>query len=160
MNPFEHHWAVVIELNRSGFSGDSNSREDGVMERQGKYSPEVKERAVRMVFDQQHQHESQWSALSSIAQKVGCTSETLRKWVRQAERDTGQRAGLTTARQLDGTDALEDSSALDRLSQTPCRVGWSLQISRTPLGFELSAPFAFSDTTRPPTMSRAGSACS
>ena len=66
------------------------------MERRSKYSPEVKERAVRMVFDQQHQHESQWSALSSIAQTVGCTSETLRKWVRQAERDTGQRAGLTT----------------------------------------------------------------
>ena len=66
------------------------------MERRSKYSPEVKERAVRMVFDQRHQHESQWSALSSIAQKVGCTSETLRKWVRQAERDTGQRAGLTT----------------------------------------------------------------
>ena len=49
-----------------------------------------------MVFDQQAQHESQWSAISSIAQKVGCTSETLRKWVRQAERGAGQRAGLTT----------------------------------------------------------------
>ncbi len=66
------------------------------MERRSKYSPEVKERAVRMVFDQQHHHESQWSALSSIAQKIGCTSETLRQWVRQAARDTGQRAGLTT----------------------------------------------------------------
>ena len=66
------------------------------MERRSKYSPEIKERAVRMVFDQQHQHESQWSALSSIAEKIGCTSETLRKWLRQAERDTGQRAGLTT----------------------------------------------------------------
>ena len=52
------------------------------MERRSKYSPEVKARAVRMVFDQQHQHESQWSALSSIAQKVGCTSETLRKWLK------------------------------------------------------------------------------
>ena len=66
------------------------------MERRSEYSPEIKERAVRMVFDQQHQHESQWSALSSIAEKIGCTSETLRKWLRQAERDTGQRAGLTT----------------------------------------------------------------
>ena len=77
------------------------------MERRSKYSPEVKERAVRMVFDQQHQHESQWSALSSIAQKVGCTSETLRKWVRQAERDAGQRGGPDDggARATQGTGA-------------------------------------------------------
>jgi transposase-like protein len=56
----------------------------------------VKERAVRMVFDQQPQHESQWAAIGSVASKIGCTSETLRKWVRQEERDTGKRAGLTT----------------------------------------------------------------
>ena len=60
-----------------------------------RYSPEVKERAVRMVFDQQAQHESQWSAISSIASKIDCTRETLRTWVR-AERDAGKRAGLTT----------------------------------------------------------------
>ncbi len=66
------------------------------MARRSRYSPEVKERAVRMVFDQQHQHESQWSAIGSVASKIGCTSETLRKWVRQEERDTGKRAGLTT----------------------------------------------------------------
>ena len=63
---------------------------------QGRYSPEVKERAVRMVFDQQAQHESQWSAISSIASKIDCTRETLRTWVRRAERDAGKRAGLTT----------------------------------------------------------------
>ena len=51
------------------------------------------------------------------------------------------------ARQLDGTDGLEERSARARLSQSQCRVGWSPPISRTPPGFELSAPFAFSDTT-------------
>ncbi len=55
--------------------------------------------------------------------------------------------GFTHQRKLDGKDGLEERSARDRLSQTHCRVGWSLQISRTPLGFELSALFAFSDTT-------------
>ena len=58
----------------------------------------MKERAVRMVLDQQHQHESQWAAIVSVASKIGCTSETLRKWVRQAERDTGKRVGLTDGR--------------------------------------------------------------
>ena len=66
------------------------------MTRRSRYSPEVKERAVRMVFDQQAQHESQWSAISSIASKIDCTRETLRTWVRRAERDAGKRAGLTT----------------------------------------------------------------
>ena len=49
-----------------------------------------------MVFEHQREHESQWAAIASIASKIGCTAETLRKWVRQAERDGGQRAGLTT----------------------------------------------------------------
>lgn len=62
-----------------------------------RYSPEVKERAVRMVLEHQEEYGSQWSAISSIAPKIGCTSETLRRWVRQAERDHGIRAGLTTS---------------------------------------------------------------
>ena len=66
------------------------------MGRPSRYSPEVRERAVRMVFEHQAEHESQWAAMASIASKIGCTAETLRKWVRQAERDTGRRAGLTT----------------------------------------------------------------
>ncbi len=66
------------------------------MGRASRYSPEVRERAVRMVFEHQGEYDSQWAALASIASKIGCTTETLRKWVRQAERDTGQRAGLTT----------------------------------------------------------------
>ena len=61
-----------------------------------KYSPETRERAVRLVFEQEREHRSQWAAMRSIAEKVGCTPETLRTWVRQAERDSGRRAGLTT----------------------------------------------------------------
>jgi transposase len=60
------------------------------------YSPEVRERAVRMVFDHTHEHPSQWAAIQSIAEKMGCSGETLRNWVRQAERDQGKRAGLST----------------------------------------------------------------
>jgi len=60
------------------------------------YSPEVRERAVRLVFEHAGEHDSQWAAISSIASKIGCTPETLRKWVRQAERDQGQRPGVTS----------------------------------------------------------------
>ena len=60
------------------------------------YSPEMRERAVRMVREHQGEHESEWAAMVSIAGKIGCTAETLRRWVRQAEKDAGQREGLTT----------------------------------------------------------------
>ena len=60
------------------------------------YSPEVRGRAVRMVQEHQGEHGSQWAAIASIAAKIGCTAETLRGWVRQAERDAGHRPGLTT----------------------------------------------------------------
>ncbi len=59
------------------------------------YSPEVRARAVRMVVDHQGEHASQWSAIQSIAAKIGCSGETLRHWVRQAERDQGIRPGAT-----------------------------------------------------------------
>ena len=58
-----------------------------------RFSPEVRQRAVRMVLDHGGDHASQWAAIGSIAAKIGCTAETLRKWVRQAERDAGQRPG-------------------------------------------------------------------
>ena len=61
-----------------------------------RYSPEVRERAVRMVFEHQSDHDSQWATMSSVASKIGCTAETLRKWVRQVERDQGIREGMTT----------------------------------------------------------------
>lgn len=66
------------------------------MARPSRFSPEVRDRAVRMVLEQQDKHASQWAAITSIAEKIGCTPETLRSWVRQAERDQGSRAGLTT----------------------------------------------------------------
>jgi transposase-like protein len=67
------------------------------MEKPTKFSPEVRERAVRLVLEQRREHESQWAAINSIAGKIGCSGETLRKWVRQAERDTGNRDGLTSS---------------------------------------------------------------
>ncbi len=62
-----------------------------------RYAPEVRERAVRMVLEHQGEHESQWAAINSIAVKIGCTPETLRKWVRRTERDQGIRGGMTTS---------------------------------------------------------------
>ena len=64
------------------------------MRKSPKFSPEVIERAVRMVFDAKDQYPSQWAGIASIAGKIGCTGETLRKWVRQ-----GERRGPTTAEQ-------------------------------------------------------------
>ena len=67
------------------------------MGRPSRYSPEVRERSVRLVLDQTDKHSSQWAAIQSVASKIGCTSETLRKWVRQTEYDVGARDGLTTS---------------------------------------------------------------
>jgi transposase-like protein len=62
-----------------------------------RYSPVERERAVRLVFDQQGQHSSQWAAIQSIANKIGCTAETLRRWVRQTETDQGKRSGMSSS---------------------------------------------------------------
>jgi len=67
------------------------------MARQSRYSPEVRERAVRMVEEHREEYGSLWAAIQSIAQKIGCTAETLRRWVVQAQRDAGHRPGLTSS---------------------------------------------------------------
>jgi transposase len=66
------------------------------MGKPNRYSKELRERAVRMVQEQRESYASEWAAMCSIAEKLGCTAETLRTWVRQAERDAGKRPGLTT----------------------------------------------------------------
>ena len=62
-----------------------------------RYSPEIRDRAVRMVIEHRADYDSQWAAMNSIAAKIGCTAETLRKWVRRAERDQGLREGVTSS---------------------------------------------------------------
>ena len=69
------------------------------MKKSVKFSPEVRERSVRMVLEHQGEYESQWAAICSIAAKVGCTHETLRRWVRESETDSGARPGPTTTEQ-------------------------------------------------------------
>jgi transposase-like protein len=71
------------------------------------FSPEVRERAVRLVPEHQGESPTPWAAITSIAGKIGCSAETLRGWVRRAERDTGQRPGVTT-------DERERLKALER----------------------------------------------
>ena len=67
------------------------------MGRPKKYSKEVRERAVRLVLENEEEHGSRWAAICSIAEKMGCGAETLRKWILQAERDDGKREGTTTS---------------------------------------------------------------
>ena len=71
------------------------------------FSPEVRERAVRMVVEHRGEHASQWAAIVSIAAKIGCTPQTLHDWVKKAEIDSGQRAGVPT-------DMAEKLKALER----------------------------------------------
>ena len=66
------------------------------MGRKSKFAPKVRERAVGLVRETRQSHESEWAAIVSVAQKIGCTPETLRKWTQQRQRDGGERPGLTT----------------------------------------------------------------
>jgi transposase len=66
------------------------------MTRRTRYSQEVRERAVRMVFEHGGEYASEWAAIGSIASKIGCSAETLRNWVRRAQVDTGSREGVTS----------------------------------------------------------------
>ena len=67
------------------------------MGRPSRFPAEVRERAVRLVLENAEAHDSQWAAIESIAGKMGCSAETLRKWVRRAECDQGVRTGLTSS---------------------------------------------------------------
>ena len=87
------------------------------MGRPSGFSPEVRERAVRLVLAQQDAHDSQWAAIASIAGKIGCTAETLRKWVRQRERDDGRRGGLTTDERLRLRDLERENRELRRANE-------------------------------------------
>jgi transposase len=72
-----------------------------------KFSPEVRSRAVGLVLDHEHEHQSRWTAIMSIAAKIGCTPQTLLDWVKKAEVDSGKRAGVPT-------DMAEKLKALER----------------------------------------------
>jgi transposase len=87
------------------------------MARPSRYSPEVRERAVRMVREQQAEHGSQWAAIRSMAEKLGCTPESLRRWVRQAERDAGVRPGLSTDERLRLKELERENRELKRANE-------------------------------------------
>jgi transposase len=84
------------------------------MARPSRFAPEVRERAIRMVLEYQGDHASQWAAISSIAGKMGCSPETLRKWVRQAECDQGVRTGLMSSERERLRDLARENRELRR----------------------------------------------
>ena len=98
--------------------------------RPGRYPDEVRERAVRMVFDHQHEYPSQWKAIESISKKLSINHETLRQWVRRAETDTGQRPGLTT-------DERAKMKALERENKELRRANEILKAASAFFGAEL-----------------------
>ena len=87
------------------------------MARKGRYSPEFKERAIRLVQEHAKDHPSQWATMRSVAEKLGCTIEALRRWVRQAERDQGMRPGLTTDERRQLADLQRENFELKRANE-------------------------------------------
>ena len=87
------------------------------MVRRSKFSQEVRERAVRMVFEHREQYASQWEAICSIAEKIGCSAESLRKWIRRAEIDSGRRDGLTTDERARMKDLERENRELRRANE-------------------------------------------
>ncbi len=87
------------------------------MARTTRFSQEVRERAVRMVFEHGGQYGSEWEAMRSIAEKTGCSAETLRKWVRQTEIDTGRRGGIRSEEQVRVKDLERENRELRRANE-------------------------------------------
>ena len=87
------------------------------MGRPSRFSQEIRERAVRMVLDNQNDRGSQWEAMRSVASKIGCTPETMRKWVRQAECDQGLRGGVTTAERERTAELERENRELKRANE-------------------------------------------
>src|SRR5688572_10443530 len=85
--------------------------------RPGRYPDEVRERAVRMVFEHQGEYPSQWKAIESISEKLSINHETLRQWVRRAETDGGQRPGLTTDERAKMRDLEREVKELRRANE-------------------------------------------
>ncbi len=101
-----------------------------------RYSPEVRERAVRMAPEHAGEHPSHWAAIGSIAAKIACAAEALRGWVRQAERDQGRRTGLTS----------NERERLEELGRENRELKWANEILR-----KASAVFARAELDHRPT---------
>ena len=87
------------------------------MANRGRFSPEVRERAVRMVLEHRGEYASEWAAIQSIATKIGCTPETLRKWVRRDEVDTGRRDGVTSDERARNKELERENRELRRANE-------------------------------------------
>ncbi len=96
------------------------------MTKNTRFSPEVRQRAIRMVLESQDEYDSQWAAICSIAPKIGCTPETLRVWVRQHERDTGGGDGGLTSAERQRLKELERENRELRRSNDILRRGFRL----------------------------------
>ena len=96
------------------------------MARPSRCSPEMRERAVRMVFESEREHGSQWAAIVSIASKIGCTAETLRTWVRRVEVETGRRGGVTSDERSRMKELERENRELRRANETLRKASASL----------------------------------